>query len=1154
MKRRLRLPLDSGFPAPSRPSRFRLLRVIVTGFTAAILSCWTNSVAAQATQPSIGAASAASFAPDRVIVRYKTTAQTPPVAGVPSSAAVQSAPAEAVRQVVRQSAQSTLIRKFTGDNRLELLRLPSGVAVADAVTQLRSRPEVEYAEPDFKVSIVATPSDPAYADGTQWGMNNTGQTGPDGAGVAGADIRAPGGWDVRTDASSVVVAVIDTGIRRTHEDLAANMWVNPGETPGNGTDDDGNGYVDDYNGLNAITYTGGSSPAGDPNDDNGHGTHCAGIIGGRGNNGIGVAGVAWKVKLMACKFLDASGSGYDSDAVECIDYARLNGAKVISASWGGAGYSQALFDAIKRARDAGIIFVAAANNYAGNNDISPNYPSNFALSNVVAVASSNRFDSLSSFSNFGAATVHLAAPGEQIYSSYNSDDHSYTYLSGTSMATPHVAGALALLAAQYPGDAPNRLVNRLLNSTRPLPALAGRTVTGGMLNLEGALTTTNIAPFNNDRVQAQLIRRVSGQAANFFISGNNDAATKEAGEPSHGGNNGGASVWYKIPALVSGAATFTAIGNGSFRPVLAIYRVEAGGALANMGGVANGTTTGSVDCLLQAGRTYFIAVDGFDGATGVFDLVGRQPPVNDDFLSATVLVGSRGTLTQDANGISLEPTETFPGGFPYGSGEGGSIWYKWTAPTTGSYTFLEVASPGDSGSMAVYTGTSLASLSLVPFSKFGLSHSYMSPLYGIGFSVQEIYNVTAGTTYYIQAYTNLPGVGLGTFRLDWDSTPANDEFDNRAPLSGTSGSVVGDSRGATGSVSTVSTYGFGTKDVWFKWVSPYSGWVDFDTLSGTSWDTTLEVYTGGTESLLQLVGTNDDAGGGYQSLVSFFAVAGTEYAIRLNGYTFSFITELDTPAGPYQLRWLLHGTSPSDFNGDGKSDIVWENTVSGDRYLWFMNGSAITGAMDLGVISTDWRIGGAGDFNGDGKSDIVWENTVSGDRYLWFMNGAAITSAVDLGVISTDWRISGAGDFNGDGKADMLWENTVTGDRYIWFMNGSTITSAVDLGVISTTWRIGGLGDLDGDGKADLLWENTVTGDRYIWFMNGSTITSAADLGIISTDWRMDGTGDFDGDGKADILWENTVTGDRYIWFMNGSTITSAVDLGIIPTDWRSGN
>ena len=244
--------------------------------------------------------------------------------------------------------------------------------------------------------------------------------------------------------------------------------------------------------------------------------------------------------------------------------------------------------------------------------------------------------------------------------------------------------------------------------------------------------------------------------------------------------------------------------------------------------------------------------------------------------------------------------------------------------------------------------------------------------------------------------------------------------------------------------------------------------------------------------------------------------------------------------------------SANDFNGDGKSDILWENSVTGDHYLWFMNGSAITSAVDLGVVSTNWRIGGAGDFNGDGKADILWENTVSGDRYIWFMNGSTITSAVDLGIISTDWQVSGTGDLNGDGKADILWENTVTGDRYIWFMNGSAITSAVDLGVIATNWRMGGLGDLNGDGKADMLWENTSTGDRYIWFMNGSTITSAVDLGIISTDWRISGTGDFDGDGKADILWENTVTGDRYIWFMNGSTITSAVDLGIISTDWRS--
>ncbi|MGN6544946.1 MAG: S8 family peptidase, partial [Aureliella sp.] len=287
------------------------------------------------------------------------------------------------------------------------------------------------ATPDFKLSLQSVPNDPSF--GSLWGMENNGSTG-----LADADIDASQAWDYGTS-SSVVVAVIDTGIDYTHPDLQANIWTNTREVAGNGIDDDGNGYVDDIRGWNFVAGNN------NPMDDNGHGTHVSGTIGAVGNNGIGVAGVAWNVKLMALKFLDSSGSGLLSNAVSAIDYARTNGAKIINASWGGGSFSSVLDSAIQRFYNAGGIFVAAAGNDASNNATVASYPANY--NNVISVAASTSSDTLASFSNYGT-NVEIAAPGQSILSTV--PNNSYAVYSGTSMATPHVSGALALLWGQAP--------------------------------------------------------------------------------------------------------------------------------------------------------------------------------------------------------------------------------------------------------------------------------------------------------------------------------------------------------------------------------------------------------------------------------------------------------------------------------------------------------------------------------------------------------------------------------------------------------------------------------------------------------------------------------------------------------------------------------
>ncbi len=387
-------------------------------------------------------------------------------------------------QSVHIATGAEVLREYPALGGLQVLKLPPEVSVEKAMADYQQSGLFEYAEPDYIVQIDAEPNDPAYVSGRLWGLHNTGQDG----GTSDADIDAPEAWEFRTSAPDIIVAVIDSGVRYTHEDLAANMWRNPHEIPGNGIDDDGNGYIDDVYGINAITGSG------DPMDDNDHGTHCAGTIGAVGNNSLGIVGVAWKVQIMACKFLDWDGYGVISDAIECVDYARRMGAHIMNNSWGGTGYSSAMRDAIVAARDAGIIFVAAAGNSGTNNDVTPHYPSSYDVENVVAVAATNRRDELATraytgswASNYGTNSVHLAAPGVDIYSAVSSGDSAYAPFGGTSMAAPHVAGALALLKAQFPYFSYQQLIDRLLSTVDEIPELADRVATGGRLNLARAL-------------------------------------------------------------------------------------------------------------------------------------------------------------------------------------------------------------------------------------------------------------------------------------------------------------------------------------------------------------------------------------------------------------------------------------------------------------------------------------------------------------------------------------------------------------------------------------------------------------------------------------------------------------------------------------------
>lgn len=361
----------------------------------------------------------------------------------------------------------------------------SGMSAKEAIERLKSHQAIEYVEPDYRVSIANATNDPRFED--LWGLNNEGQTG----GTVDADIDAPEAWSISTGSRDIVVGVIDTGVDYSHPDLAANAWVNSGEIAGDGIDNDGNGYIDDVHGINAIT------DAGDPMDDEGHGTHVSGTIGASGNNGVGIVGVNHDVSIAGCKFLAADGTGSTSGAIKCIDYMvglKNSGVnlRVLNNSWGGGGYSQALADAITASEQADILFVAAAGNDAVDNDVNPHYPSNYENDNVLSIASTDSRDNMSGFSQWGLTSVDMGAPGSAILSTIPGGG--YASYSGTSMATPHVAGAAALVLSVNPDLTSLELKELLMSSGDANAALNGKTVAGTRLNVNQAVIDADPTP------------------------------------------------------------------------------------------------------------------------------------------------------------------------------------------------------------------------------------------------------------------------------------------------------------------------------------------------------------------------------------------------------------------------------------------------------------------------------------------------------------------------------------------------------------------------------------------------------------------------------------------------------------------------------------
>ncbi len=558
--------------------------------------------------------------------------------------------------------------------------------VKDAVEILRRSGLVEYAEPDYVSKLNAIPNDPRYGD--LYGMTLS---------------NAPAAWDIRTDASSVIVAVVDTGVNYNHPDLKNNVWKNPGEIAGNGIDDDANGFIDDIYGIDTVN---GDS---DPKDDHDHGSHVSGTIGAEGNNGVGVVGVAWKAKIMAVKAFDSQGSGPNSATIPALDYAIRNGAKVINNSWGGTDYSQAMRDVIEYGRQNDVVIVCAAGNDGENIDNSKQFSACYLSDNVVSVSAINDTNGIPSWSSYGLKS-DIFAPGHFILSTLSNND--YGNFSGTSMATPHVAGAVTLLRAQYPSENHAQIINRLHRGAAASSNYSQKALTGGKLDIAASMAAQT-RPLNDD-----IAGRIEIRTAEVALSPSMGGSTVEAGEPLHAGVASAGTVWYRwVPQRTGPALIETKGSRGD--TILAVYQ---GTTFANLSAIAanddiDGTAQSRVNFSVVNGQNYLVAVSlkaGSDPLQSNVELRMQAPPANDNFSAAEDL-GNGYTVTVNGStvGATLESGE--PSTFPIESGTdklGATIWYRWTAPTT-RYCEVDTIGSGFDTVLGVYQGTNVASLTRI---------------------------------------------------------------------------------------------------------------------------------------------------------------------------------------------------------------------------------------------------------------------------------------------------------------------------------------------------------------------------------------------------------------------------------------------------------
>ena len=857
---------------------------------------------------------------DRVIVRYKSDVR----AQDSNVLANQMRAFRATEVRVFREVPGLAVLQFQDPILPQSIGVGERVPIINKIKELEASGLFEYVEPDWRLSINLEPEDLAYHDGRLWGLKNDGANG----GQLNADINASEAWNYTTGNKSVVVGVIDTGIRYTHQDLAENMWKNPNEIAGDGIDNDNNGYVDDFYGLNAL------NASGDPFDDNGHGTHCAGTIGAAANNGFDQVGVAWSTQLMALKFLDADGFGSLSGAMACIEYAIANGADIINASYGGGGFSQAMADLIATAGEAGVLFVAAAGNESNNNDTNPSYPASYSTANVISVAAINRSDMIAGFSNFGVYAVDLAAPGVDIFSATAESDSSYGLYSGTSMAAPHVSGVAALIKSYYQGISISEMRTRIIDTVRAIPDLQSRTASGGTLDALKALAAESdgelelsLSVTESDSIL------LPGESSLFLVS-----------------------VRDLSPVL---GATVTGSIEG-LDPIDFMDTGVEGDMIASDGIYSSRIIIPESSSVLSLTVTVSAPGKNTGSLTKEFAITNR--PSNDRFENRQVLSGAEPDALGSNIAATLDRNEPVN---PASSGTH-SVWWEWVAPANGTPVITTMGSDFDT-TLAVYGGSSIENLVLLASnddfngltSKVSFAAqantSYSIQINGYGESVGNIVlnypkasdglskpvvvanpsdlTIVSGRTISLKVEAQ----GSEPFSYQWSkddaaiegatsssfvkesalpedsglysvwvsnafgsvkSSPAvvtvertgvyaaNDLFENAIELKTTYGSSgpfnLGLSSGEAGEPDHADV-SLPLNSLWWKWTAPSDGLFKIKT-DGSDFDTTLAAYSGSSLLTLDEIASNDDANG-LQSEVAISAIEGEMYYFAVDGYS-----------------------------------------------------------------------------------------------------------------------------------------------------------------------------------------------------------------------------------------------------------------------------
>ena len=859
------------------------------------------------------------------------------------------------------------------------------LSIPNLIESLSASGLFEYVEPNYVSKLAVDASDASYEDNTLWGLRNLGLS-TDGTpfGVIDADIDANLAWDVTTGSKDVIVGVIDTGVWYTHNDLATQMWQNPGEIPNNGLDDDENGWVDDVFGINAVV------DSGDPLDDEGHGTHVSGIIGASANDGGDVVGVAWDVQIMALKAFDSFGFSIDSDQIQAIEYGVAQGCRILNASFGGPSFSQSVFEAFAEAQNQNVLVVAASGNDGVDADLFPFYPAAYNLDNVISVAAMNRFDQLAGFSNFGLNNVDIAAPGEAIYSTSSGGDDEYAELDGTSQAAPHVAGVGALVLSVFPDLSVGELRGRILSSAVKTPAYSGKVATGGRLNAfeafdaspDGTLEITVTPPSQSAVVVGSTLSVVVNVSDLFAVTDATVEGVLPDGSVFEFLNDG------EAPDETGGDALYTAeiTVPGDPTEFAFIVRANAGGK---------------------------------EGIESVVRYSVVERPENDDFGSSVKLAANGASLVTSTSFATLQDREPQHAGV---FGVDKSLWWTWT-PSSDNTALIDTSGSGFDTVIAVYTGNTLLQLdpvasinnrgsSTATYLKFdakrGVGYriviagasdgesgtvrlrltpngepdlirpvvSIDSPLSGtisagnlievsgtafdpspnasgvsqviIRLNNETIGRLADGTSSWSAFAALVPGLNtIEAVVRDFSGNtsfsdpvrvsffvadPANDHFANAEILEGVEGSVLGSNRTASKQFGEPLHAGnLGGRSLWYSFSPSEDGLLDLQT-RGSNFDTLLAIYVGEKVAAAELVAANDDSipGTGASRIIQAVK-GGVTYMIALDGFS--------DQSGRTSLRYEFAPGTVFDVTvneGDGGSVFPSSGVQSGDSEVSYL--------------------------------------------------------------------------------------------------------------------------------------------------------------------------------------------------------------------------